>query len=339
MPPTRTTADPAVESHRQRLLPLTRSDHLRLIDAARLELDGVSDRAIANVRTLLTALEYCTGRDGCHPYRETIAHKMGRVSTRTVTRAIATAQALGILTVAPQVDRSGQHSNEYRIEWETLARLCKQQPPLRLDTVSSPLDTVSSPYKENNLLNLKLLQSPPSPEATDWVVVVEELRSVGVIDRDGTCDAASSAGLCPEDVLRIVGHWRDRPAAWSVAQLVYRVKHAAGIDEKAGWPPPDALWERRAAKDTRDARIARDAARDALSRQSESERIREVEAERAKAADIAQRFGPQLDRMTRAEIGDLLELHDRPDLAKTVATLGVRAARPDLLELLDEVSR
>jgi hypothetical protein len=99
----------------QREFTFDRAERMRILRAA-----GVP-RAVAN---LIEAIEFSPPR----PSWRLLAAKM-RVERTTVYRALQKAEALGVIVVVPNANKSGrQEEHEYRIDWERLAAMPKEAP-------------------------------------------------------------------------------------------------------------------------------------------------------------------------------------------------------------------
>lgn len=147
---------------RQTRLPLSREDRfalLRAIDPASLAVDEkpVGRRTWANVVDLVMQVEFCTARDGCFAYAETLAARMAGgvgVSRATFFRARSVAVAVGVVEAEHRHGRSGQQSNAWRVRWDRVQALSKSQLRLtethpsqargKTETAPSQIDTAPS---------------------------------------------------------------------------------------------------------------------------------------------------------------------------------------------------
>lgn len=107
-------------------LPLSRDERLaalRRIDPDRVEIGRRQWRTVVD---LLTQVELCSLRDGCHAYVETLAARMAGgvgVSRSSVDRARRTAEAAGLLTVTRRHDGHRQQSSVWAVQWSRVAIL------------------------------------------------------------------------------------------------------------------------------------------------------------------------------------------------------------------------
>ncbi len=278
---------------RQLELPLSREAKLALIRSA-MRPEPIGATSWAGVVRLLEQVHYCSQRDGCFAYVETLAAKL-HVSKRTVRRYRASSEAAGVLKASPRIDRGSHRSNEWSIDWDRLRQLSggavklsggavKLSAPIKGTVFHQCLPSVSSEKPPP--------PAPTPPRGSDWVVVVEMLFNLGLVDA-APIAIAREAGVTAEEVERIALHYQAHPGAWQPGAIHFRLRSARpGQDPASGWPPPAAAYVR---VQERAAREKHDAARQA--KWTEEQVQADVDA--AHLEELERRHGAALDALDR----------------------------------------
>ncbi len=132
---------------KQTHLPLSRDERLSALRAIRAEDLQVGRRSWSNVVDLLEQIEFCTMRDGCFAYAETLAARMNGkrgVSRPTFFRTSKLAKELGLLSAMQRTSsRGASQSNEWRVNWAKVMSLAHgtETPPCQTETPPSQTDT------------------------------------------------------------------------------------------------------------------------------------------------------------------------------------------------------
>ena len=213
-------------------------------------------------------------RDGskCWPSLETLAKACKLKSIKTVRRAIAALESLGLLTTWEERDERGWRRKCYRIEWLTVFTWgCEPAPdtasvpiPARepsasteqeirqnsppMDIVTGPVDIESQPVDIESHALFRTAQEAPTPTANGplsrpgWVQVEQRLRDLGVKRFDLAVDAARKH-VDPLAVLAICDFFETfvRSDEHGPGHLYVRVLTArTWMDPSEGWPEPKA---------------------------------------------------------------------------------------------------
>lgn len=149
---------------------------------------------------------------------------------------------------------------------------------------------------------------PPLPpdaagafDAGRWVVVVQKLMELDVVDSRNVVKSAHENGATPEYVEQIIDHYKTHPGAWGPGALRNRVRDAKpGINPGALWPPASSAFEKKERKKKQDAERKQKQAEAVQQKQKRAATDEQQAAERAE-------YGEKLARLSDEEI---LELAD-----------------------------
>ena len=172
--------------------------------------------------------------------------------------------------------------------------------PIPYPSSSSPITTVDVPESRVS-----------DPESHGWAAVVAELNAEGVQIADDAVGSARSRGCLPSEAMEVIEQWRDWRPAFGVGLLVSKIR---GLQPgaKISWPDPPAGCVRKSSR----AKAA--AAKRANPENSKA--LKELQNDaRAEKELLEQRFGPQLDAMSKENARDFLLLR-QSELAHTRIT-------------------
>jgi len=206
------SADVAVT---QQTLTFSRGDKFALLRSAEF---GESQANSRLLRSLIEQLELCGHRDGCHPYMQTLADRMG-YSIRTVRRTVALAKRLGVVAVEAKMTR-GQTANEYFVQWERVKELGRVAPGQTGrgagQTSRPPPVWEGSPEGLDPLVDPLIDPPPPIPpkpnangdtaasgDTAGWGKAAAELSDLGMATAADTVDEAKLNGFTPSDLLQV----------------------------------------------------------------------------------------------------------------------------------------
>lgn len=90
-------------------------------------------------------------------------------------------------------------------------------------------------------------KKPPPPQTTandmsadaDWLAVEADFSILGLADVSGTTTLAQARGYSPQQVARLIEHFRASPGQWNAAAIAWRIGHSPSdraFDQ--GWPKP-----------------------------------------------------------------------------------------------------
>ncbi len=314
--------DSQTQTQTQTQMPFDRGERFALLRASRQRIALELGRGAASAIALAEAVVGRSGgREGCTATSELLAFDLSR-STRTVRRAAAALESLGILIVEENIGGGGQRANQYAIDWDVVRRLSlkdvepgesgpggrNDRAPGRNDRAPGHDDRAPghdvSAHKELSRKS-PVLKEPPPPRKTEgqdaWMAVVVEVRKCGVSDAQAAVDAARSAGATAEDVQAVTSHWLARRPAWKAGALKWRIERAGeGLAADEGWPPVSEA-ARKQERICRNAEYAR-----------EQEGVARLEAQAKKHRDEANaavhaEFEPKLAAMSDGELDRFAE--------------------------------
>ena len=317
-------------------MPLSRNERLALIRNAQLP-QALTDGQRRNLLNLLEKLEFLAKDSNFLTY-EFICGAMRWRSKQTAMKVVALAEALQLLTVKRNAHRAGgQWANAYFTNWDTLRKFSRGRDELPGSTEATPEYEVSTPESRPCTPGSKLstpyikeLTEPPiteplnrtssslviryvressdgrvattARESSDWQVVEESLRAIGLMAAKKLVRKTQASGQSPTEALAAIAHFQSHPGAWTPGAVYWRLSGGhSGQAASDGWPPPDAKY---LAQRKRESSAKHEAAK----RQAHERERLECEAEKQRVAKLEQRFGATLDAL---DADDLLALAHR----------------------------
>lgn len=196
----------------------------------------------------------------------------------------------------------------------TILSICGWETCQSVDVSSRPADDPTSDQQttserpnqrprfnnEKNDQNAETTPSMPPPidEPDGWTVVVEDMRSLGVVDPHGSREQAEARGVTAAEAAAIVAYYRSHSGGLGPGALRWRVASASpGQSPAEGWPPPSRHYA--------DAQRAEREQTDRERERADRER-RAVEAAQAQQ-DIEARYSTIADSLGDSEVMARLE--------------------------------
>lgn len=167
------------------------------------------------------------------------------------------------------------------------------QPPAHSDQPPPDHHDQASIYPLININN-----HPPSHNPT-WLVVENDLRSLGVGRAAQAVETAQGRGCSAEEIRQLITYARSKPGAYGPGAICKRITEAfPGRDPAEGWPPEDPQYQKVQRQKQAQYERSQDAqgVAEIQSRRKANQQARET---------LERNFGPLLDGMSEAEHSSL----------------------------------